>query len=144
VGRTGDSRHTLDDYKGLSRARPALALAFTVFLLAQAGTPFTSGFLAKLGVIRAAADTHNWTLAVIAMLTAVVSAFVYLRIVVSMYFPAQEDTVDQLVGPPVRIPWAAGVAVSLAVVGTLALGIIPQPFSSLTDDAVAQLATLGS
>jgi NADH-quinone oxidoreductase subunit N len=94
-------------------------------------------------VIRAAADTHNWTLAVIAMLTAVVSAFVYLRIVVAMYFPAQEDEAVAAVGPPVRIPWAAGVAVSLAVVGTLALGLIPQPFSSLTDDAVAQLATVG-
>jgi NADH-quinone oxidoreductase subunit N len=144
VGRKGDSRHDLEDYKGLSRSRPARALAFTVFLLAQAGTPFTAGFLAKLGVIRAAADTHNWTLAVIAMLTAVVSAFVYLRIVVAMYFPAQHDeVVADAVGPPVRIPWAAGLAVTLAVVGTLALGLVPQPFSSLTDDAVAQLATVG-
>ena len=142
VGRTGDGRQTLDDYKGLSRTRPALALAFAVFLLAQAGTPFTGGFLAKLGVIRAAADTHNWTLAVIAMLTAVVSAFVYLRIVVAMYFSGEAGEVVHLEGPPVRIPRAAAVALVLAVVGTLALGIAPETFSSWTDEAVPQIAAV--
>ena len=140
VGRRGDGRHALDDYKGLSRSRPALALAFAVFLLAQAGTPFTGGFLAKLGVIRAATDTYNWTLAIIAMLTAVVSAFVYLRIVVAMYFPGEAGSAEGIDGPPVRVPWAAGLAVTLAVVGTLALGLVPQPFSGLADDAVAQIA----
>ncbi len=142
VGRTGDGRQSLDDYKGLSRTRPALALAFAVFLLAQAGTPFTGGFLAKLGVIRAAADTHNWTLAIIAMLTAVVSAFVYLRIVVAMYFSGEAGEVVQLEGPPVRIPRTAAAALILAVVGTLALGIAPETFSGWTDDAVPQIAAV--
>ena len=39
IGRTGDGRHSLEDYKGLGRSRPGLAFLFTVFLLAQAGTP---------------------------------------------------------------------------------------------------------
>lgn len=37
IGRTGDGRHELSDYRGLARARPGLALSFSVFLLAQAG-----------------------------------------------------------------------------------------------------------
>ncbi len=142
VGRRGDGLHSLDDYKGLSRSRPALALAFAVFLVAQAGTPFTGGFLAKLGVIRAATDTHNWTLAIIAMLTAVASAFVYLRIVVAMYFPGEAGATDGLEGPPVRVPWAAGFAIVVAVLGTLALGIIPEPFAGLADDATVQITGL--
>ena len=48
-------------------ASPALALALTVFLLAQAGVPFTSGFIAKFGVIQAAVDEHSYALAIIAM-----------------------------------------------------------------------------
>ena len=43
VGRKGDDHHSLDDYRGLARSRPVLALALTVFLLAQAGVPLTSG-----------------------------------------------------------------------------------------------------
>ena len=52
VGRRGDGHHALDDYRGLSRREPLLALAFTVFLLAQAGVPLTSGFFAKFYVHR--------------------------------------------------------------------------------------------
>ena len=85
VGREGDGRHALDDYRGLARDRPGLALAFTVFLLAQAGVPFTSGFLAKFGVIAAAVESRSYALAVIAMLAAVIAAFFYLRVIVVMY-----------------------------------------------------------
>jgi NADH-quinone oxidoreductase subunit N len=143
VGRTGDGRHSLDDYKGLSRSRPVLALAFTILLLAQAGTPFTAGFFAKFGVIAAAADTHNWSLAIIAMLTAVISAFLYLRVIVYMYFAGEEGSTAGLDGPPVRVPRAAAVAIGIAVVATLALGIVPQPFVHLTKNAVAQIVTVG-
>ncbi len=90
VGRRGDGHHDLKDYNGLSRAEPVLAACFTLFLLAQAGVPFTAGFMAKFGVIGAAADRHSWTLAVIAMVSAVISAYLYLRIVVSMYFGADD------------------------------------------------------
>ncbi len=75
-------------------------------------------------------------------LTAVASAFVYLRIVVSMYFPGEAGATDGLEGPPVRVPWAAGLAIVVAVVGTLAMGIVPEPFAGLTDDATVQIAGL--
>ena len=62
-----------------------------MFLLAQAGVPLTGGFVAKLGVFKAAVDVGQYPLALIAMLASVIGAFVYLRIVVTMYgTPADE------------------------------------------------------
>ena len=57
----------------------------TVFLLAQAGVPLTSGFVAKFGVIQAAVEEHSYAIAIIAMVAAVIAAFLYLRIMVSMW-----------------------------------------------------------
>jgi NADH-quinone oxidoreductase subunit N len=132
VGGRGDSRHGIDDYKGLARSNPLLATCFTVFLLAQAGVPFTGGFLAKLGVLKAAADTHDWSLAIIAMLTAVVSAFLYLRIVVAMYFAEPEG---DGAGRRLLVPTGARIALAVAVIGTIGLGVVPGPFTHLANDA---------
>jgi len=88
VGGTGDGSHSLDDYVGLSRTRPVLAALMAVLLFAQAGIPFTSGFLAKFRVIAATANSGSYVLAGIAMLSAVVAAALYLRIVVSMFLTA--------------------------------------------------------
>ena len=57
----------------------------TVFLLAQAGVPLTSGFVAKFGVIQAGVGVHSYALSIIAMITAVIAAFLYLRIMISMW-----------------------------------------------------------
>ena len=62
IARQGDRRTDLDAFRGLGRTRPTLALALTVFLVAQAGVPFTSGFIAKFGVIRAGVDEHSYAL----------------------------------------------------------------------------------
>ncbi len=80
-----EGRHTLDDYRGMAKSKPLLAAMFAVLLFAQAGVPFTSGFAAKFRVILAAANTGSYVLAGIAMLAAVVSAVLYLRVVVSMF-----------------------------------------------------------
>ena len=139
VGRTGDGHHSLDDYRGLGRTRPGLALAFSVLLLAQAGVPFTAGFLAKFYVVTAAVDSGDTALAVVAMLAAVIAAFLYLRIIVAMYFE-EGEAVD---APPVRVPAAAAVALGVALVGTLVLGIVPGPLTRVANDAVAQLVAVG-
>jgi NADH-quinone oxidoreductase subunit N len=143
VGRKGDGHHSLEDYRGLSRNRPGLALVFTVLLLSQAGVPLTAGFLAKFYVLAAAVQSGfpGWQfITVLAMLTAVVSAFMYLRIVGTMYFG---DGDEQAGVPRVRIPAAAGLALALAVVGVLWLGIVPGPVTQVTNDAVARLVAIG-
>jgi NADH-quinone oxidoreductase subunit N len=87
IGRMGDTGHQLSDYRGLARRQPVLAGAFAVFLLAQAGVPFTTGFLAKFQVVAAAVDVHSYALAVVAMVSAAIAAFFYLRVGITMYSP---------------------------------------------------------
>jgi NADH-quinone oxidoreductase subunit N len=128
VGRNTAGDVSLDAFKGLSSRRPALALAFTIFLFAQAGVPFTSGFVAKFGVIRAAVEERSYAIAIIAMVAAVIAAFLYLRIMVSVWLSGSSETVDDDEGAPdptLRIPVGAGIAIGAAAVFTVAVGILP-------------------
>ncbi|MGH9068558.1 MAG: NADH-quinone oxidoreductase subunit N, partial [Acidimicrobiales bacterium] len=87
MGRDGDGHHHIETYRGLARRRPVLSLCLAVLLMAQAGIPFTTGFLAKFYVIAAVVAQHRYALAFIAMVSAVVAAFFYLRVIVVMYTP---------------------------------------------------------
>jgi NADH-quinone oxidoreductase subunit N len=143
VGRKGDGHHRLDDYRGLSRSRPAVAFALTVFLLAQAGVPFTSGFFAKFYVINAAVDAGSVWLAVIAMVSTVISAFVYLRITVSLYMSepeGEEDAAGRRAGPQVAVPAAAGVVLAVCLIVTIVVGVWPGSVAEVARDAVPVLA----
>ncbi len=85
---SADGHEDLTSYRGLARRRPLLACSFTVLLVAQAGVPFTTGFLAKLGVIESAVEHLGWpgvALGVIAMVATAVSGYFYLRVVVLTY-----------------------------------------------------------
>ena len=140
VGRRGDAAHDLDDYRGLSTQRPVLALAMTVFLLSQAGVPLTAGFFAKFYVIGAAADADSYALAIIAMVTAVISAFLYLRIIVAMYFGQADGDDEGADQAPARariaVPLGAGLSLAVAVAFTLAVGVLPDLVADLARDAV--------
>jgi NADH-quinone oxidoreductase subunit N len=126
VGRRGDGHHELHDYRGLARGNPTLALVFTVFLLAQAGVPFTSGFFAKFYAVTASVDAGAWWLALLAMITAVIAAFVYLRIVITMYMSGAEDGADEEPAPVrVRVPAPAGLAIAVCFAVTMVVGILP-------------------
>jgi NADH-quinone oxidoreductase subunit N len=120
VQRESGGDASLDAFKGLARRRPTLALAMTVFLLAQAGVPFTSGFIAKFGVIQAAVDEQSYAIAIIAMVVAVIAAFVYLKIMVTMWLGDPADG-----SQTVPVPFAAGLAIVAAVIFTLVVGIFP-------------------
>jgi len=120
VSRNSGGDTGLDSFKGLARRRPTLALAFTVFLLAQAGVPLTSGFIAKFGVIQAAVEVDSYAIAIIAMVSAVIAAFLYLRIMVTMW------TSDPVEGSaPVGIAFSTGVVIVAAVAFTIVVGIVP-------------------
>ena len=119
VAGASDSATSLDSFKGLAKRRPVLALAFSTLLFAQAGVPFTSGFVAKFGVIKAAAESRSYVVAVVAMVGAVIGAFLYLRIVVGMWM--EEPASDE----PIEVPVTAGVVLASAVVFTLVVGFFP-------------------
>jgi NADH-quinone oxidoreductase subunit N len=86
-----DDLNGLDRYRGLAKRRPLLAGAMSVFLLGQAGIPLTTGFLAKFEVLTAVVRGGSTSLAVIAMLSAVVAGFFYLRVIILMYSPADAE-----------------------------------------------------
>ena len=128
VSKEGDEGHSLDDYRGLARRRPGLALGFTVLLLAQAGAPFTSGFMAKFQVIGAAVDSHSYALALIAVVVTAISAYFYLRVVLTMWGgdPTGEgDESGEVDTSRVRIPFAAGLALAVTIGFTLLAGVLP-------------------
>jgi NADH-quinone oxidoreductase subunit N len=120
VSRNSGGDSGIDSFKGLARRRPMMALAFTVFLLAQAGVPVTSGFIAKFGVIQAAVDVESYAIAIIAMVAAVVAAFVYLRIMVTMWTSDPDPDAG-----PVVVPFSVGVAIMASVAFTLVVGVFP-------------------
>ena len=140
VSGSGDRRTSLDDLDGLGARRPALALVLTIFLLAQAGVPLTTGFVAKFEVIGAAVEARSFWLAVVAMVSAVVSAFLYLRIVLSVYLgsPAEDsETSDE--AKTERVHPAAGLAIGVALAVTVGFGLFPGPIDKLTLEAIPQL-----
>ncbi|MGH9302995.1 MAG: NADH-quinone oxidoreductase subunit N, partial [Acidimicrobiales bacterium] len=85
IGQRVERHNDIADYRGLGRRQPVLALAFAILLLAQAGVPFTTGFLSKLYVVEASVQAHSYALAVVAMLSGAVAAVYYLRVVFLMY-----------------------------------------------------------
>jgi len=124
VARKGDDEHALADYRALARRQPLLAGVFTLFLLAQAGVPLTGGFVAKLSVFSAAVDQRQYVLALIGMIAAAIAAYVYLRIVLTMYSPADDD---ELPAAALRAPVDIGtrVALTIAAGSVLFLGLMP-------------------
>ncbi|MBI2705844.1 MAG: NADH-quinone oxidoreductase subunit N [Actinobacteria bacterium] len=142
VGRQGDGRHSLDDYRGLGRTNPLLSASLVVFLLAQAGVPFTSGFLAKFYAIGAAVSAGSTYLAVVAVISSVIAAFIYLRIIVAMYMSEGGDGGAELRPTPedhIRVPATAGFGIALCVLVTIGFGLFPDTLTRLSEQATPAL-----
>jgi NADH-quinone oxidoreductase subunit N len=132
VGRKGDRHHSLDDWKGLGSRAPILAAAMTFLLLAQAGIPLTSGFVAKFNVFAASVEAREYGLTFVGVLTTVIAAFFYLRLIVVMYMTnapeGEADAVDAGGRRLFALDPATGVALGVAVAATLVMGVIPTYF----------------
>lgn len=127
---SGEATH-LSKWAGLGKRSPVMAAAFSLFLLAFAGIPLTSGFTSKFAVFEAAALGGAVPLVVIGVVTSAVAAFFYVRVIVLMYF---SDPADD--GASVTVPSAyTTTAIAVAVGATLALGIIPGPVLTLANQA---------
>ncbi len=127
VSRHAGGSTDISVFAGLGRRRPVLALALTILLLAQAGVPLTSGFVAKWGVIQSAVAERSYAIAIIAMVSAVIAAFLYLRIMVSAWL-ADPSEVE-----PEPVPVMTGVAIALAAAVTLIVGVYPELLLGWTD-----------
>ena len=86
LGGEGEKRATFDDFKGLAKVRPYSAAAITVFLLSMAGIPPTAGFMGKFYVITSAISADQTALAVLGIISSILSMWYYLRLIINMYF----------------------------------------------------------
>src|SRR5262249_42824001 len=120
LSRSGDKMVQLSDYAGLASRRPGLAALLSLFLLSLAGVPLTAGFAGKFFIFRAAVESNLIGLAVIGVITTVVSFYYYLYVIVQMYMrDPTEDFAD------LRMPPALYIGLLIAAAGTLYLGILP-------------------
>ena len=92
--RRGQSLERISDLAGLGKTDPVMAMWFTVFMFSMAGIPPFSGFWGKYFIFTAAVQSGMWALAVIGVLTSVIGAFYYIRIIKVMYFDAPEAAFD--------------------------------------------------
>jgi len=118
---TADHPHDqLRDFAGLWRTRPALAGLMTVFLLSLGGFPPMAGFIGKWYIFSAAVQEGHYWLAVIGVLSSVVSVFFYLRVVVMMYMTEEGAAPAR---PHISVPAMA--ALGFAMLATFYLGVLP-------------------
>ncbi len=132
---TGDEATAIANWVGMGRRHPLTAMVFALFLLAFAGIPLTSGFISKFAVFSAAAHGGQLLLVFVGVIASAVTAFVYAKVVVSMYsddVPAQPALV--------HVPsWLTGATILVAAAVTLAFGLMPQPLLDLVQSAGAFL-----
>ena len=108
----------LEDLVGLSQSRPMLAMAMAIFMLSLTGVPLTAGFVGKFMIFSSAIQAGLYGLAIIGVLTSVVSAFYYMRVVVNMYLR------DNSEASPVELETSyVRWAINISLAGTIIFGI---------------------
>jgi len=121
----------ISDYMGLAKKYPALAAAMTVFMLSFIGFPPTLGMVGKFYLFSSAIEGGFTGLAIIGVLTSLVSAYYYLRVVVNMYMREGDPTIE-------REPWL-DFTTAITAVATVALSFVPQGLFLLASTAVLRL-----
>jgi NADH-quinone oxidoreductase subunit N len=127
----GEEDATISHWAGLGQRYPVVGLLFSMFLLALAGIPLTSGFISKFAVFQAAAEGGAVPLVIIGVIGSAVAAYFYVRVIVLMFFTEPHAAQVHAVMPSF---WSkAAIAVCAAV--TIGLGIFPQPLLDLARQA---------
>jgi NADH-quinone oxidoreductase subunit N len=111
----------IDDLKGLSKTNPAMAMALAIFMFSMAGIPPLVGFFGKFFIFQAAIQAELYVLAVVGVLSSVIGAYYYLRIVKLMYFDDPIEAFDR----PIGREMAVILAVTSLVIVLLTVGLAP-------------------
>ncbi|SDP56749.1 NADH-quinone oxidoreductase subunit N [Desulforhopalus singaporensis] len=119
LGGSGEKRVNFDDFKGLAKVRPYSAAAITVFLLSMAGIPPTAGFMGKFYIITSAISAGQMALAVLGVVSSILSMWYYLRLVISMYFHDASESFETQGAP------LATISTFVLVVFVFAIGLYP-------------------
>jgi NADH-quinone oxidoreductase subunit N len=134
LGSTDRANDELRDYAGLWHTHPALAALVTVCLLSLGGLPPTAGFIGKWYIFSAAVSAGYYWLAILGMLTSVVSVFFYLRVVVMMYMSERGTA-----AVPPRVAGIGMAALALSIIAIVYLGILP---TQVLNVAAASISTI--
>jgi NADH-quinone oxidoreductase subunit N len=129
--------HTMErinDYRGLYWAQPFLGIVLAISMLSLMGIPLTAGFLGKVYVLLAGAQTAHWWLLVLLVLSSVLGVYYYLRIVLLIF--AKPDAKDAPL-PTVHLTSVARVALLAATVVTILLGVYPAPLLRLVQALIS-------
>ena len=130
----GERYVTLEDYAGLGRRSPILAGALGIFLISLIGIPVTGGFFAKFYVFSAALQSGVVGLTIIGVINSAIGAYYYLRVIVVMYMRDSKGEVPVL---PISLPF--GVALVIALVATIYLGVTPNRVLAFVQRSALQL-----
>jgi NADH-quinone oxidoreductase subunit N len=117
----------IDDYAGLGTKNPGLALAMAIFMFSLIGIPPTAGFMGKFYIFRAVIDADLIWLAIVGVVTSLISAYYYLRVVIMMYMRSGEPSTHSEA-------WLDATVIVTAL-GTILLGILPGSFLTLAGQA---------
>jgi len=120
----------IDDYSGLGRRSPFLAFSMLIFLLSLAGVPPLAGFIGKLYIFVAAIKEGLYLLIAVGLINIVISMYYYLIVVKKMYVTEPHDR------SPVKVSGPIKVVVYVCLIGTLAIGVYPQPVSDWVVSAI--------
>ena len=136
-GRDGAEETTLARWAGLGRRYPVAGVAFSLFLLAFAGIPLTSGFVSKFAVFKAAGLGGAIPLVIVGVVASGIAAYFYVRVIVMMFFTDPPDD-----APEVAPPSVVSVAViTVTALITFGLGVFPQPLLDLSESAARFLTS---
>lgn len=125
----GQEDGDLSRWVGLGRQSPLAAFLLSLFLLAMAGIPLTSGFVSKFGIFQAAMADGRWVLVGIGVVASVIAAFAYTKVIVAMFFTDSVPLTPRAYAP--GVPAVAAIAVAVGM--TVGLGVAPQPLLDITD-----------
>ncbi len=126
---------TVSHWAGLGQRSPIVGVMFSMFLLAFAGIPLTSGFVSKLAVFKAAAQGGAVPLVIAGVVASGIAAYFYVRVIVSMFFTEATENTPHVVEPGIL----SKVAIAVCAAVTVGLGIFPQPLLDLADQAASLL-----
>ncbi|HVL98258.1 MAG TPA: NADH-quinone oxidoreductase subunit NuoN [Egibacteraceae bacterium] len=125
----------LSDLRGLGRRYPVPAGMFGLFLLSLAGIPGTAGFMGKLAVFRAGVDAGHVALVVLAVVSSLIAAFFYIRVIVTMFMEDEPaEVADQ---PPLVATTGLSAGLAAAASGVVVLGILPGVLIDLARQAAS-------
>ncbi|MDD9205968.1 proton-conducting transporter membrane subunit, partial [Georgenia sp. 10Sc9-8] len=121
----------LSQWAGLGRRSPVTAVTMVLFLASFAGIPLTAGFMGKFAVFSAGVVGGQTVLVVLAVLASAATAFFYVRLIVLMFFTEPDGQRTAVVSSE----GLTAVAVGVAAVGTVLLGVLPGPVLDLAGRA---------